>query len=228
MEGDIGDFRSQLGILQAKLARTAWESDIVAPARDDIAPPPAGEWLPFGRKADSHGSAGRAISAPRFRDRGIWLAVAAFSLTVVAVCAFWAVFIYQQMYRLQDAALQRDRLPRDEPRAEPLSSVPAAEHRARPLKTLSPDFALSIGQLDDALGKLQNERPEDVLNRVHDANAAQGIDVCSFEWHNGEPRLLFGKGKDHVEVDSVLGRCADAVGRMAKRARISVIPPARP
>lgn len=82
-------------------------------------------------------------------------------------------------------------------------------------KPATKDFAGAMGRLDQALDSFKSEKPEEVLLRVHNANAAKGIAVCSFEWNNGQVSMLFGS-KEGLDIDKAMTRCADAVEKAAK------------
>lgn len=85
-----------------------------------------------------------------------------------------------------------------------------------PVTTSNPSaFTDSVNRLSQALDRFGNEEPQNVLRRVHDANAARGISVCSFEWHNGQVSLVFGNDPG-MAIGTTMTRCAEAVERAAK------------
>lgn len=75
-----------------------------------------------------------------------------------------------------------------------------------------PDFSAASVRLDRALRYFGSEDPAMVLGHVHNMAAAQGISVCSFEWHNGQASLLFG-AKEGMGLETAMAECADAVER---------------
>jgi len=70
-------------------------------------------------------------------------------------------------------------------------------------------------RLEQALDSFKGEKPEQVLQRIHIANAVKGVEVCSFEWNNGQVSMLFGS-KEGLDIDKAMSRCADAVEKAAK------------
>jgi hypothetical protein len=86
---------------------------------------------------------------------------------------------------------------------------------AAPAAAGTRDFAGAMSRLDQALNSFKSEKPNDVLQRVHLANKVKGIDVCSFEWNNGQISMLFGS-KEGMDIDKAMARCADAVEKAAK------------
>ncbi len=137
--------------------------------------------------------------------RKAWIAVSAVSLTFTAVCGLWAIAMYQELNHLRDTS-----------GAAPMSARAGASTGAGTASPVveppePPYFDDSVDHLNMALARFPGQDQKQILTRVRDDNAARGINVCSFEWNQGEPRLLFGKGRDHVELDSVMDKCAEAV-----------------
>ncbi len=94
---------------------------------------------------------------------------------------------------------------------------PTAEMPASPsAKTDLHDFTDAMVQLDRALGHFRGNQPEDVIRRIRNENAAKGVSVCSFEWNDGEPSLLFGSGERNLGLDTVIAHCADAIDKAAQ------------
>ena len=95
----------------------------------------------------------------------------------------------------------------------------AVTERPHPASSSSPkpaakDFAGAVGRLDDALAGFGSEKPEAVLTRVRLQNAARGISVCAFAWHNGQVSLELGAGAP-MDIDKAMTQCADAVEKSA-------------
>jgi hypothetical protein len=115
----------------------------------------------------------------------------------------------------------------DERAADPVVAEAATPHRLAPSgpasqqasksgsKPTSGDFAGGLGRLDQALENFKSEKPEDVLRRVRIQNAARGISVCAFEWHDGDASLEFG-AKAGVNLDLAMSNCAEAVEKSAQ------------
>ena len=82
-------------------------------------------------------------------------------------------------------------------------------------KPATSDFSAGVGRLNRVLEKLKNEKAEDVLKRVHKANAEHGASVCSFEWNGGEVSLVFG-GNPNMGIGASMAQCADAVEKAAR------------
>jgi hypothetical protein len=161
---------------------------------------------------ESRGQAAKAIdTASGYRKRGLAISV---TLAVVLSSLTWLAMNYWHSTDVQgktrdespasasvaDASVP-DRMP---PNPVPPKPDPATPH----------DFTGSLSRLDSALGAFSGQKPEDVLRRVHLANAAKGISVCSFEWNNGEPSLQFGE-KVGTELGSAMTECAEAVEKTA-------------
>jgi hypothetical protein len=91
----------------------------------------------------------------------------------------------------------------------------AVSRMAGPATPATRDFAGAMDRLDDALGHFRGEKVNDVLLRVHLANLARGVDVCSFEWNNGQISMLFGR-KPGADINKAMVACADAVEKAAK------------
>ena len=99
-------------------------------------------------------------------------------------------------------------------RSETKPAASAAPVAPRP-KAKSPDITIDTQRLEDALDHFSNERPQDVLRRVHAANVSRGVSVCSFEWTRGRASMLFGAAPG-MAIGSAIGDCADAVEQAAK------------
>ncbi len=78
------------------------------------------------------------------------------------------------------------------------------------------DFTLDVDRLDHAVNRFRHGSVKDVLSSVHDANAARGISVCSFEWKGGQISLLFGN-QPGAGLGTSVTRCADAVEQEAQK-----------
>ena len=96
--------------------------------------------------------------------------------------------------------------------ADPVAASPRLPASKAPA---SPDFSAALGRLDQALNSFSGEQPEEVLRRVHMANAIRGVEVCSFAWNNGEVSLQLGS-KSGMGLDTAMTECADAVEKAAK------------
>lgn len=71
------------------------------------------------------------------------------------------------------------------------------------------NFSLALGRLNEALEAYPGVEPVEVLRQVYLAGNAS---VCSFEWNEGNPSLVFG-GKETGSLAQSVARCADAVAR---------------
>ncbi len=78
------------------------------------------------------------------------------------------------------------------------------------------DFASDVHRLDEALNRFRRESAEEVLRRVHDANAARGRSVCSFESKGGQLSLLYGD-QPGTGLGASVTQCADAVEQAAEK-----------
>lgn len=140
------------------------------------------------------------------RSRGMWLRICA---TIAAGAAFWVTMLYWQLNdfrsdRRYQAAAAVERGP------------PAVAVAIAPPTAAANDFTGAITELDDALGSFRGNRAEDVLRRVHNESAAQGVPVCSFEWNNGQPSLLYGSKKGDPALATAVSLCAQAVKKAAQ------------
>jgi hypothetical protein len=142
----------------------------------------------------------------------------------MAVFGFWLILLNRQAEKPQTGSTH---FPAIGGVSHVLSPATTSLQRVAPDPSLSPDFSLSMERLSEALEKFPNRDPRSVLTGVRDDNAAQGANVCSFEWNNGAPRLLFGKAQDHLPLEAAMNRCADAVNQKALHG-MPATPPARP
>lgn len=138
--------------------------------------------------------------------RGIWLSLSAIAAIIAAFFMFRAALLYQP---------GPDETHANGSHPDASAADPAVWPPDSPAKAQAPDFSGSVDRLNDALGQFPNQNPRDVLMRVRKENAARGIDVCSFEWNEGEPSLVYGSRRGHVALDAVMGNCAQAVERAA-------------
>lgn len=97
----------------------------------------------------------------------------------------------------------------------PDSAVVADSARPVAAKPAAKDLSGAMVRLEQALDSFKGEKPEQVLQRIHIANAVKGVEVCSFEWNNGQVSMLFGS-KEGLDIDKAMSRCADAVEKAAK------------
>ena len=129
-------------------------------------------------------------------------------LVLVLPAMVWAAVVYQPVVFAQSANGKSPDVPVATSSERPAPAVEVAKVPTR-------DFAESLDRLDQALGQFTQDRPEDVLRRVHDMNAARGVSVCSFEWANGQVSLVFGS-KPGMGIEPSVANCADAVEQAAK------------
>jgi len=146
------------------------------------------------------------------RIRGLWPTLTGISATIACIAVFWIVMI-----RVQSDAPRMNRHKAHDTSSGSVA-IPIAPRELPPLPptTVSPativdGFSRGSEELYAALGRFPGQTLKNVLTHVHDENAAKGINVCSFEWHDGMPSLLFGDDKDQVKLDAILRRCAEAV-----------------
>jgi len=151
---------------------------------------------------------GLAVSA-RAKASGYRKKLLTVLLVLVLPAMVWAAVVYQPVVFAKSGA--QGKAPEAPVAASSEKPAPAVEVAKVPTH----DFAESLDRLDQALGQFTRDRPEDVLRRVHDMNAAGGVSVCSFEWSNGQVSLVFG-AKPGVGIEPAVANCADAVEQAAK------------
>jgi hypothetical protein len=168
----------------------------------------------------------RAVTAVESaaRQRRIWLGICA---AAVAVAVFWVVILYWQLrqIRIQSgpegktvASVTKTTAPvlPDLNSAHEASQPPPAAQAGGLGRGNTRDFSGALARLDRALGLFRGNNPEDVLRHIRKVNAASGISVCSFEWNDGQPSLLFGKTGDELDLETALDHCAEAVEKAAQ------------
>jgi hypothetical protein len=72
----------------------------------------------------------------------------------------------------------------------------------------------ALGRLDRALKGFPGLDQEAVLHQVQVRQSTPGHPVCSFEWTNGQPSIVFGQGKTGANAENWavdISRCADAL-----------------
>lgn len=72
-------------------------------------------------------------------------------------------------------------------------------------------FQGAVGRLSRSLSGHSGRAPEAILREVHERYKATDPNICAFDWHNGQPSLLYGGG--NLSIGQTLQRCADAVDR---------------
>jgi hypothetical protein len=76
-------------------------------------------------------------------------------------------------------------------------------------------FQGSLSRLNQSLSGFGNRRVEDVLREVRTRSGDPT--VCSFQWNNGQPALLYGGASLKVNLSTELTRCAMAVDQAHKK-----------
>jgi len=121
---------------------------------------------------------------------------------VLLCCALGAWAFYRQPARPSAAAVLKA--------TAALPSIPAP----RPSRWNSaPEkgFAGGLDRLNAVLSGYRGRGAEDILRQVHKKWAKIDPTVCSFQWNNGQPALVYrGDGKQ-LDMAATLSRCADAV-----------------
>ncbi len=72
-------------------------------------------------------------------------------------------------------------------------------------------FQSAVGRLSRSLSGHYGKAPEEILREVHERYKATDPSICAFDWHHGQPSLLYGGG--NLSIGQNLQRCADAVDR---------------
>ena len=150
--------------------------------------------------------------ASRWRSLAIGAAVAA--ALAVALPFAWT--------RMPRGNLGEARAPDVPDKPARVHAAPAAMPRAAPagetpLFPTTPagkaQFQNAVGRLNGLLASQKGRSPAAVLQEIHELYKDTDPTMCSFDWRNGQPALLYNGG--HISLGQTIQRCADAVA--AKR-----------
>jgi hypothetical protein len=152
--------------------------------------------------ADALGALSRARESAE-AGAGIPTRILLAAAGVFLCCALGAWALYRQPSKPSQAGVQAA--------SAAAPSIPAPN---RPLRWSSPPekgFAGGLDRLNAVLSGYPGRGAEDILRQVHKKWAKIDPTVCSFQWNNGQPALVYrGDGKQ-LDMAATLSRCADAV-----------------
>lgn len=152
--------------------------------------------------------------------------VAAFVFLVVTACATLVWRRFPSPATTPSTTTSQARAPeRPEirpPRPSPSPSPPPSQRPAARATTaedirvaMTPggraQFQSAVGRLSRSLSGHYGKAPEEILREVHERYKATDPSICAFDWHHGQPSLLYGGG--NLSIGQNLQRCADAVDR---------------
>jgi F0F1-type ATP synthase membrane subunit b/b' len=81
-------------------------------------------------------------------------------------------------------------------------------------KTVTKSLPDALGRLNHALDGFPGLDQEAVLQQVQKRQSSPGRPICSFDWSNGQPSIVFGSGGKGQNAESWaldISRCADAI-----------------
>ena len=70
-------------------------------------------------------------------------------------------------------------------------------------------FQSAVARLNRLLTASRGRAPEDMLREIHDRYKAVDPTVCDFDWHKGEPSLVYAGGS--MSLGQTIEHCADAI-----------------
>jgi hypothetical protein len=166
--------------------------------------------------ADAVDQLGRSKTAPPLVKT--WTGVAAAAI-LAGILAGSGMFWYLRHSGPPAEAEQQDAVADSSP-------VPSQEGSSMPVRRSSawspskesaaskaqPEFTRSLDRLTRALGAFPGQDPQAVLLQVSLKRSTSQKRVCSFDWKDGQPALVFDKGKlGGNSLSSAITECAEAV-----------------